>query len=93
MKEEQPDLASAADLQIELLQVQRRVQSRVSLPAIRLDKDSLNAQLASAPVLQFEQLPLEWGELRFLLRAMRPWTRLISVASKPCVAIRKSSRW
>jgi formate dehydrogenase maturation protein FdhE len=69
LKEEQPDLASAADLQIELLQLQRRVQSRVSLPAIRLDKDSLNAQLASAPVLQFEQLPLEWGELRFLLRA------------------------
>ena len=25
--------------------------------------------LASAPVLQFEQLPIDWGELRFLLRA------------------------
>ena len=69
LKQEQPDLASAADLQIELLQLQRRVQSRVSLPSIRLDKDSLNAQLASAPVLHFDHLPLEWGELRFLLRA------------------------
>ena len=69
LKQEQPDLAAAADLQIELLQLQRRVQSRVSLPSIRLDKDSLNAQLASAPVLHFDHLPLEWGELRFLLRA------------------------
>ena len=69
LKQEQPDLASAVDLQIELLQLQRRVQSRVSLPSIRLDKDYLNAQLASAPVLQFEHLPIEWGDLRFLLRA------------------------
>ena len=69
LKQEQPDLGSAADLQIELLQLQRRVQSRVSLPAIKLDTDSLNAQLASAPVLRFEHLPIEWGDLRFLLRA------------------------
>ena len=69
LKQEQPDLASAADLQIELLQLQRRVQSRVSLPSIRLDTASLNALLATAPVLQFDQLPLEWGDLRFLLRA------------------------
>jgi formate dehydrogenase maturation protein FdhE len=70
LKQEQPDLASAVDLQIELLQVQRRVQSRVSLPSIRLDTDFLNAQLASAPILQFEHLPIEWGDARFLLRAV-----------------------
>ena len=69
LKQEQPDLGSAADLQIELLQLQRRVQSRVSLPVIKLDTDYLNAQLASAPVLRFEHLPIEWGDLRFLLRA------------------------
>jgi formate dehydrogenase maturation protein FdhE len=69
LKQEQPELASAADLQIELLQLQRRVQSRVSLPSIRLDTDYLNSQLASPPVLQFSQLPIEWGDLRFLLRA------------------------
>lgn len=69
LKQEQPDLASAADLQIELLQLQRRVQSRVSLPSIRLDTDFLNAQLASPPVLHFAHLPIEWGDLRFLLRA------------------------
>jgi formate dehydrogenase maturation protein FdhE len=69
LKHEQPDLASAVDLQIELLQLQRRVQSRVSLPSIRLDTDYLNSQLASPPVLHFEHLPIEWGDLRFLLRA------------------------
>jgi formate dehydrogenase maturation protein FdhE len=69
LKQEQPDLASAADLQIELLQLQRRVQSRVSLPVIRLDTESLKAQLASPPVLHFEHLPIEWSDLRFLLRA------------------------
>jgi formate dehydrogenase maturation protein FdhE len=69
LKQEQPDLGSAADLQIELLQLQRRVQSRVSLPAIKLDTDHLNGLLATAPVLQFDQLPIEWGDVRFLLRA------------------------
>jgi formate dehydrogenase maturation protein FdhE len=69
LKQEQPDLASAADLQIELLQLQRRVQTRISLPSIRLDTDFINSLLASPPILQFEQLPLEWGEIRFLLRA------------------------
>jgi formate dehydrogenase maturation protein FdhE len=69
LRQEQPDLASAVDLQIELLQLQRRVQSRVSLPSIRLDKDSLNAQLANPPVLRFEHLPIDWGDVRFLLRA------------------------
>jgi formate dehydrogenase maturation protein FdhE len=69
LKQEQPDLGSAVDLQVELLQLQRRVQSRVSLPSIRLDKDYLNSLLATPPVLQFEHIPIEWGDLRFLLRA------------------------
>jgi formate dehydrogenase maturation protein FdhE len=69
LRQEQPDLAAAVDLQIELVQLQRRVQSRVSLPAIKLDAEHLNALLASPPILQFEQVPIEWGDLRFLLRA------------------------
>lgn len=69
LKEAQPDLASAADLQIELLQLQRRVQSRVPLPSIKLDSDYLNALLPNGPILQFEHLPIEWSDVRFLLRA------------------------
>jgi formate dehydrogenase maturation protein FdhE len=69
LKEAQPDLGSAVDLQIELLQLQRRVQTRVSLPSIKLDRDYLNEQLSSAPVLRFEHLPLDWGDVRFVLRS------------------------
>jgi formate dehydrogenase maturation protein FdhE len=70
LKQEQPDLADAADLQIELQQIQRRVQSRVPLPSIRLETDYLNGLLASGPVLQFEHIPVDWSDLRFLLRAV-----------------------
>lgn len=69
LKEDQPDLASAADLQIELLQLQRRVQSRVSLPSINLDPEHLNGLLAAGPILRFEQLAVDWSDMRFLLRA------------------------
>ena len=69
LREEQPDLASAVDLQIELLQLQRRVLSRVPLPSIRLDTEYLNGLLASGPILQFEHLPIDWSDVRYLLRA------------------------
>jgi formate dehydrogenase maturation protein FdhE len=69
LKQEQPDLGAAVDLQIQLVQLQRRVQSRVSLPSIKLEAEHLNALLASPPILQFEQVPIDWGDLRFLLRA------------------------
>jgi formate dehydrogenase maturation protein FdhE len=68
LKAEQPDLASAADLQIELLQLQRRVQARVPLPSIRLDAEYLSALLPSGPILQFDHLTLDWSDVRFLLR-------------------------
>ena len=69
LKTEQPDLASAVDLQIELLQLQRRVQARVPLPSIRLDSDYLAAQLARGSLLHFEHLKIDWSDLRFLVRA------------------------
>ena len=69
LKESNPDLASAVDLQIELLQMQRRVQARVGLPSIRLDPEYLNSLLASGPILQFEHLKIDWSDVRFLIRA------------------------
>lgn len=70
LQQEQPDLASAANLQIELLQLQRRVQSRVPLPAIRLDAEFLAAQLKTGPILRFEHLKIDWSDVRFLVRAV-----------------------
>ena len=69
LRDEQPELAAAIDLQIELLQLQRRVQVRVPLPSIKLDTAYLNGQLAKGPILEFEHLPIDWSDVRFLLRA------------------------
>ena len=69
LKEEQPDLAAAVDLQIELLQLQRRVQSRVPLPSINLDAAHLTSLLAAGPILQFDHLTIDWSDVRFLVRA------------------------
>ena len=70
LKEDNPDLASAADLQIELLQLQRRIQSRVPLPSIKLEPEYLNKLLEDGPVLQFEHLPVDWSDVRVLLRGV-----------------------
>ncbi len=70
LKDEQPDLAQAIDLQIQLFQLQRRVQVRVPLPAMSLDAGVLDAALASgSPILAFEQVPVDWSDLRFLVRS------------------------
>jgi len=70
LKDEQPDLGPAVDLQVALLQVQRRVQARVPLPSINLDAAALDAALAAGkPILTFEQLPIDWSDLRFLIRS------------------------
>lgn len=69
LKEQQPDLGPAVDLQIELLQIQRRIQGRVPLPSISLETDHLAALLAKPPILHFDHLPIDWSDVRFLLRA------------------------
>jgi formate dehydrogenase maturation protein FdhE len=69
LKEDQPDLAGAINLQIELLQLQRRVQGRLRLPSIKLESDYLNSLLSNGPILQFEHLLVDWNDMRFLLRA------------------------
>ena len=70
LKTDQPELASAVDLQIDLLQLQRRVQSRVPLPAMNLDSAHLERALATGkPVLAFDQIPIDWSDLRYLVRA------------------------
>jgi len=70
LKEDQPELAQAVDLQIQLLQLQRRVQARVPLPAMSLDATVLETALAAGkPILTFEQVPVDWSDLRFLVRS------------------------
>jgi hypothetical protein len=57
------------DLQIELVEVQRRIQSRVPLPWIQPDPSWLvSQQTAGRPVVRFEDIPLEWTDFRLALR-------------------------
>jgi hypothetical protein len=69
LKQAQPELAGAIDMQIALVEIQRRVQSRVPLPWIQPDPIWLAAQQAAGrPAVRFGDIPLEWSDLRLTLR-------------------------
>ncbi len=69
LKAEQPELASAIDMQVALVEMQRRVQSRVPLPWIHTDGEWLRTQYAAGrPVVRFKDIPLEWTDFRLTLR-------------------------
>lgn len=69
LKEQHPELEAAANLQIELVQLQRRVQGRIPLPSLTADHAELQRLIGEGrPVLRFEQLPLNWSDFRFVLR-------------------------
>lgn len=69
LRVDQPELASAVDMQIALLDVQRRVQSRVPLPWIQPDPEWVNQQQAAGrPVVRFSDIPLEWTDFRLTFR-------------------------
>ena len=67
LKNAQPDLASAADMQIELLGAQRRVQARVPLPSAAFDQRKPDHQ-ECRPALQFKEIPIDWSDFRLMIR-------------------------
>lgn len=69
LKASHPELAAAADLQIALLDLHRRVKARVPLPPI--SAEALRArqrEAADQPLLRFGDIPLDWTDLRLLFR-------------------------
>jgi Protein involved in formate dehydrogenase formation len=69
LKAAQPELASAIDMQIALVDMQRRVQSRVPLPWIQVDPEWQKAQqTAGRPLVRFKDIPLEWSDFRLTFR-------------------------
>ena len=69
IKAEHPELGSAVDMQVALVDMQRRVQSRVPLPRIQVDPDWLQAQQAAGrPLVRFRDIPLEWSDFRLTFR-------------------------
>ena len=64
-----PELASAVDMQVELVDMQRRVQSRVPLPWLQTDPAWMRSQQdAGRPVVRFADIPLDWSDFRLAFR-------------------------
>lgn len=69
LKLAQPELASAIDMQLALVEMQRRVQGRVPLPRIAIDQAwARSQQAAGRPLVRFPDIPLEWSDFRLTLR-------------------------
>ncbi len=65
----QPELASAVDMQLALVEMQRRVQARVPLPWIQADPAWVQSQQsAGRPLVRFNDVPLEWSDFRLTFR-------------------------
>ena len=64
-----PELEAAIDMQLSLVEVQRRIQGRVPLPWIQSDAGWLLAQQqAGRPIVRFADIPLNWSDFRLTLR-------------------------
>lgn len=69
LAERQPELASAAQLQVSLIETVRRVQGRLTTPWIEATPEELNARLAQGKaLLDFDQILFEWNDVRLLIR-------------------------
>jgi FdhE protein len=69
IKASQPELAAAVDMQLALVEMQRRVQGRVPLPWIQVDPEWLRGQQsAGRPLVRFADIPLEWSDFRLTFR-------------------------
>ena len=69
IKTAQPELASAVDLQIALVDIQRRVQGRVPLPWIQADTGWMQRQQQGGrPIIRFSDIPLDWSDFRLTFR-------------------------
>ena len=65
----QPELTSAAELQLALLELQRRIQARAPLPRKQVDLSHVQAcQATGHPLLRFEEIPLDWTDFRLMFR-------------------------
>jgi FdhE protein len=63
-----PELAPAIDLQRGLLEIQRRVLPRIPLPPRLLATPAPALRADGAPLIGFEDLPLDWTDFRWMVR-------------------------
>ena len=69
LAERQPELSSAASLQIELVDALRRIQTRIATASVTLTAEEIATRLSSGrPLVTFDRLPIDWNEARLLFR-------------------------
>lgn len=69
LKAAQPQLASAVDMQIEIVALYRRAKTRVTTRVFDIGADALAGRLAAGhPIVGFDDVPYDWPELRGLFR-------------------------
>jgi hypothetical protein len=69
IRAQHPELGTAVDMHLELLELQRRIQGRVPLPMLDLSAETLTRHQAEArPLLRFEDIPLDLTDLRLMVR-------------------------
>jgi hypothetical protein len=84
LKERHPELADAADMHLALLDLQRRLQSRVPLPWFELSPAILaKHQAEGRPLLRFEDIPLELTDLRLSVRQTADVLRRFGALEEP----------
>ena len=69
IRSQHPQLQSAVDLHLELLEARRRVQGRIPLPQLAITPATIQRHQATAtPILRFEDIPLDLSDLRLMVR-------------------------
>jgi Protein involved in formate dehydrogenase formation len=69
IKAAHPELAEAVELNLELLELHRRIQGRLSVPWLEVNPDILTRHNAEGrPLLRFEDIPLDLTDLRLMMR-------------------------
>ena len=83
----QPDLTTAAALHAELVTAVRRVESRVTTPSLDMPLDLLQTRLArGVPLASFGEFPVDWAEVRLLIRQITDVFRRLDVIDQGAVA-------
>jgi hypothetical protein len=69
LKADHPELGDAVDMHLELVELFRRVQGRVTLPSLAITAEIVTRHTAEArPLLRFEDIALDLTDLRLLVR-------------------------
>lgn len=68
LKQARPELASAVDMQLALLDLQRRIQSRIATPILAYDDNKARRLATGQRLVDFDEIPLDWSEFRLAFR-------------------------